>query len=212
VKAEQQHSIQRRTDFALTRLDQRQPQGLIGELDAVQVARHAALRSANDDHRRVHVLLFLLHVFETKADRIGQALNIFRPAGQEVPSGCRFRTAVTAEIPLLGQPGPLERLQRIDADADDFEVLAGRPGEFLQAVDHAVQHQRTQHGAIGVIQRQNGRPIALEQRGQRPVPAALVPETQVERNLGAQVFIDPDFGQRFRRGRLPLGDGVTRQA
>ena len=103
---------------------------------------------------------------------------------------------------MLG--GGLGGVLGIEADGDDFEVLAGIERDGLQAAGQAVQDLGAEHGAAVIDGRQDHRLAALEEGGERNVAAGFVLEVEVERDLLIEPLIDADAYQRAGEGRLQI--------
>ena len=88
--------------------------------------------------------------------------------------------------------------------------LPGRKAHHLQRARQPVQLFRTQHRALVVDQRENRRPLA-EIVAQLHLLAAIVSESQVQRQLRVQVLRNSHFVEqpRFGVGRPHLFIAVT---
>src|SRR5690606_3749513 len=84
-EAVQYHLIEGRADPTLRCFDQRRADVARVELQSVKVPRDGAGWTDEQDGSRMNVLLLLLHPFELKSRRTGQALDIGSVPGQEVP-------------------------------------------------------------------------------------------------------------------------------
>ena len=126
-------------------------------------------------------------------------------AGQQMPAVGRTWPAVAPQVHLLLAAGGLRRVLGIEADGDDFEILAGVERDGFQTAGQPVEDLGAQHGAAVVDRRQNHRLAALEERGERDVASGFILEHEVERDLLVEPLIDADALQRAGKRGLQIG-------
>src|SRR5579872_4586233 len=95
VIAIEQNRIDSVADFALGGFDEAHAQILGREIDAIEIARDAALRCEHHDGSGVGELIALDVVLILEAHGLGEGVDGFGPAGKEVPSGGGVGAAVT---------------------------------------------------------------------------------------------------------------------
>ena len=118
-------------------------------------------------------------------------------SGHEMPAVGGFRAAVALEIGALLGRGQIRGLGGIDADDDDVEVFAGNVVHHFKRAGEAVELFRTQHRALVVDQRKDGRLLA-EITGQRHLFARVVGKREVQRQLRVESLLDADAVQDWR--------------
>ena len=111
------------------------------------------------------------------------ALMLASVAGEQVPAVGRAGAAVALQVHLLLAGGGFGGVLGVEADGDDFEILAGIERDGFQAAGQAVQDLGAEHGAAVIDRRQDHGLAALEEGGERDVASGFVLEHEVERDL-----------------------------
>ena len=207
VIAEEKDGVGGRADFPCRGLDEGEAQIARLVLEAVEVARDAALRRDGDQRRAVRELVGLDVIRVLKPDDAREPLDGALRTGQEVPAVGGAEPAVALDVLLLLHGGLLGRVARIDADRDDVELFADVESQLGQAIGDAVHDHRTKHRTAVVHEVEQHRPAVIEVLAEPDDAAGLIAEHQVHRQLGVEHLRDRDLAGELRRRRgVGLGE------
>src|SRR2546425_7489980 len=150
VIAIQQDVIDGRADPSGRRVHEAEAHVAPGIFDAVEVARNAAVRGKNHNPARVSEQTGLRIEGQTEICGLGRRVNRFLRAGEEMPTGIRFRSAEAGQGFLLLFRSHLRSFAGIETDEDNFVVTPGIEREHSQHADHALFNLIAKHGAAVV--------------------------------------------------------------
>jgi hypothetical protein len=130
LKAIQQHLVERRTDLARCRFDQRQAIRPRRVLDAIQVAGDAAFGSEHDQDGCVGELPAPLDPLIAESGSVGQFRDRIMLAGQKMPTLRGTGLVDRLEHAFFLEISQAVRLVGIDTDGDDGVVVRPPPVRF----------------------------------------------------------------------------------
>src|SRR5205085_4270721 len=139
-----------------------------------------------------------------EADRARDAVDVVLVAEEEGPTVAGTRTSVFVDVELLLQRGALVRVLRVDADREGAVLLAHRPADLLQRLDHVVQDEAAEDGAGVVGEGEEDRALAVDEIADPDHLARGVVEDRVLRELAVELFADADVLELLRDDRIVL--------
>ncbi|HBI43194.1 MAG TPA: hypothetical protein DDY78_10110 [Planctomycetales bacterium] len=191
MKAEEQRLIDDRADFVVRRLHQTQLQVTSRIFDVQKVAIEFTDRGKHHDAAGVRELLVILVVGIAETDGVGQPVNGFFIARQEVPARLRVRPAIALHVRLLLGRRQFRAFARVKADGYNLEVLAGRKRHIEHGSRYAVENLVAEHGTAIPGENKDNR-LAVEVVVKVDLLAGLVAESEIERNLLVDALIETD--------------------
>src|SRR5439155_1550641 len=143
LEAAEDHAVEGGPDFSLGRFHDGEPEIARREFHAVQVAGDPAVGAEDHAHRGMLVLLRLLVVPVTEAQRFGERPDRGVPAGEERPvRGIRSSgVAQRLQISALAQPRFRNAVLGREADRQSVVVLGEPKPALVDRLDHAIQPQ-----------------------------------------------------------------------
>ena len=129
--------------------------------------------------------------------------------GQEMPAGGRLGAAISFEVGILFRKRQGGSFARVDAEKDDFEIVARCALAVLERFDQPICNEAAQHRAA-VIAGHEEDGLAMKILVERDGLSGFVDERQTERELLIELLLETNLREVWRLKRLAFDSKTSR--
>src|SRR5438105_1227657 len=129
--------------------------------------------------------------------------------GQEMPAGGRLGAAISFEVGILFRKRQGGSFARIDAEKDDFEIVARRALDVLEGFHQPICNEPAQHWAA-IIARHKDHRFAMKILVERDGLSGFIDEWETERELLIELLLETNLREVRRLKRLAFDSKTSR--